>query len=81
MTAEFVTAAEPRFALPGRPVPYFPDAGEAIPAHRHADVHEIFLVLDGRVPPVPHHVPAPEHLARAAREYRNEVHFDARLDD
>ena len=180
MTAEFVTADESRFALPGRPVPYFLDAGEgerahlfdslvtvllsgdetdgqfgvftleaprgeAIPVHRHADVHEIFFVLDGhirvfvegtdgertdrlltpgdfgyvpaglrhsfrveshrskclgvntggferffaaagrrtdeRVPPVPHHIPAPEHLQRAAREYRNEFHFDVRLDD
>lgn len=178
MTAEF-TADGGRFALPGRPVPYFLDAGdgerahlfdslvtvllsgdetggqfgvftleaprgEAVPVHRHADVHEIFFVLDGRirvfvedadgrrtdrllgagdfgyvpagllhtfrveshrgkalgvstggferffaaagdrtdarVPPVPDVVPPPERLGAAAREYRNEFHFDVRLD-
>ncbi|RZT84980.1 quercetin 2,3-dioxygenase [Pseudonocardia sediminis] len=119
--------------------------GEAIPVHSHADVHEIFFVLDGkvrvivedadgqrldrlltpgdfgyvpagrrhtfrveshrakalgvntggferffsaagertdsRVPPIPPVVPAPERLGAAAREYRNEFHFDVRLAD
>jgi len=86
MTAEFATrhAEGERFALPGRPVPYFLEAGEgerahlfdqlftvllsgdetggqfgvftmeaprgdAIPVHAHADVHEIFYVLDGKI--------------------------------
>lgn len=81
MTAQYVPQGG---ALPGRPVPYFLDAGEgerahlfdslftvllsgdetdgqfgvftmeaprgdAVPVHRHADVHEIFFVLDGRI--------------------------------
>ena len=86
MTLEFTQpgAEGGLFALPGRPVPYFLEAGEgerahlfdqlftvllsgaetegqfgvftmeaprgpAIPVHSHADVHEIFFVLDGRV--------------------------------
>lgn len=181
MTAEYVRQGDDgRTALPGRPVPYFLEAGEGeraqlfdslvtvllsgdetegqfgvftleaprgdtVPVHRHAAVHEIFFVLDGRirvyvedadgtrtdrlltpgdfgyvpaglrhtfrveshrgkalgvntggferffaaagertndrVPPLPHVVPGPERLAAAAEEYRNEFHFDVRLDD
>lgn len=81
MTAQYVPQGD---ALPGRPAPYFLDAGEGerahlfdslftvllsgeetegqfgvftmeaprgetVPVHRHADVHEIFFVLDGRI--------------------------------
>src|SRR3954470_19492760 len=85
MTAEFVTPSDgAHFTLPGKPVPYFLEAGEGerahlfdqlftvllsgdetdgqfgvftmeaprgrtIPVHSHADVHEIFYVLDGLV--------------------------------
>ncbi len=62
--------------------------GDAIPVHSHADVHEIFFVLDAagertnaRVPPVPPVIPAPEQLGAAAQQYRNDFHFDVRLAD
>jgi quercetin 2,3-dioxygenase len=33
-----------------------------------------------RVPPLPHHVPTPDRLGAAARQYGNDFHFDVRLD-